>query len=177
MKNENNNNLPQLEQLMDEVCDFAEFFLMFHNHLPTGFVGTSPDDVFVLKQRNNDHDDFIRNVRLECVAHAATLGVLLEHRWMAKRVFGHLLEVTTSPTEFPDSIEIIYLAGQVVGGLEAVNCLPIIRDSSGIVTGFGELLATSPRLIVAEDVLLPSSTPTDRDRQIARSMLAEKGLA
>jgi hypothetical protein len=69
------------------------------------------------------------------------------------------------------------LIGTALGGIHANRLLPILRNRSGRFSGLDTAVSLAPKPVVARYAsLLPQTPPTAEDRDIARRLLACRGL-
>ncbi len=104
-------------------------------------------------------DNFANIARLVCVAHAATVAVLVVEAWMKTASPDGTLDLTVPPSESLHRREVIMLTGESHAGCRQ-KILPIIRTGAGKFFGFGEF-TTPPETTFSGRFaqILPSKVP------------------
>jgi hypothetical protein len=147
---------------------------------PALFVA-SPEGLFLLSpmtwERPREKQDFFANLRLVCIAHAATALVLA---YQAREVVaepGELLPPLRGSSEALPGEEFIVLSGEGDGGLHQQRLALILRDGQGRVSGLGPFVAAAAEESeCAMTNLLPEVPPTREMRAVANSILKTRGL-
>ena len=125
----------------------------------------------------NAKDDFATSARLMCIAHAATVCVMVLEAWAKFATPGEKLDMTEAPSEAFDRREVVVLMGESRDGHKQ-RFLPIIRSGNGKFFGFGE--SEVPEMDTMKGrfaQILPAKIPDAAARALAKAMLKVKGAA
>ena len=175
---------PTTPQSLDDLLARAEDFALFSMRaqgkvLPTLFaVGPGGPLFFVPSSLADERakDNFANVARLICVAHAATVAVMILEAWMKVASPDGTLDLTVPPSQSLHRREIVMLTGEARAGFKQ-KILPIIRTGAGGFFGFGEFEgpeATSFSGRFAQ--ILPPKPPTPENQAKARALLAAMGV-
>jgi hypothetical protein len=124
----------------------------------------------------DEKDAFANTARLVCIAHAATVSVMVLETWMKTATPGENMDMTEPPSESFDRQEVIVLMGESLAGLKQ-KFLPIIRHDNGKIFNLGE--TTVPGMDKMEGrfaQILPPKVADDQMRLLAKTMLKVKGV-
>jgi hypothetical protein len=165
------NKLETLDDLMAQADHYAGFCMRNSGKMsPTLFlIGADGVDA-------DEKDAFANTARLVCIAHAATVSVMVLETWMKTATPGEKMDMTEPPSEAFDRQEVIVLMGESLAGLKQ-KFLPIIRHDNGKIFNLGE--TTVPGMDKMEGrfaQILPPKVADDQMRLLAKTMLKVKGV-
>ena len=122
-------------------------------------------------------DDFATTARLMCIAHAATACVMALEAWAKFAKPDEKLDMTEPPSETFDRQEFVVLMGETPGVWKQ-KFPPIIRIDAGGFFGFGERDVPGVDEMKGRFAqLLPTKSPDDQTRLLAKTLLKVKGIA
>ncbi len=167
------NDLEQMLIMRGVAAEVAETTMQNHGRFAATYFASIPGQVCVISRPGLPDEQvdssFAQRIRLICMTHGATAGILAARGTMICRR-AEILDVSGPWT--PQPAECIYLFGETVSGHQAVTCFRIIRGEKGEFLGFD-----SP-----EDLLLKGgggcfprflslAEPSEAERQLARRLL------
>ena len=170
----------QLDALLSHAQACAQVVLREHGQLfPTlcalhveglgVYIANTPDEA--------EDASYPEDLRLICSALGATVAVLVLQVWARVVERGEPLGLQPRPSLCSDRKEYLSLIGTALGGIHANRLLPILRNRSGRFSGLDTAVSLAPKPVVARYASpLPQTPPTAEDRDIARRLLACRGL-
>jgi hypothetical protein len=171
---------PSLAALLARAEDFAPFSMRSGGKVPPTLLADTPGGpLFFLPSSLRDErakDNFATIARLICIAHAATVAVMVLEAWMKLAAPDGTLDLSVPPSESLHRKEVVMLTGESRAGFKQ-KILPIIRTGAGGFFAFGEFdgpAATSFSGRFAQ--ILPPKPPAPGDQARARTLLAALGV-
>ena len=175
--------LPQpekIQQLLAAGRAVAEGFLRDNGQVPPMMLAFSDDGMILHSATSTTHpqvkDDFAGACRLLARANRCTAVVLILEAWARLAPPGGAIDTDIRPSTAPDRIEVVSLNAEIPGqGYLAMH--EIQRDKDGKFFSLGE-----DRGIATTDMhgrfagILPTSTPTDIEAEVARKVLRSFGI-
>jgi hypothetical protein len=154
---------PSLGDLLARAEDLALFSMRARGKvLPTLLaVGTGGPICFIPSSLKDERakDNFANIARLVCVAHAATVAVLVVEAWMKTASPDRTLDLTVPPSESLHRREVVMLTGESHAGCRQ-KILPIIRTGAGNFFGFREFTVPPETTFSGRFAqILPSKVP------------------
>lgn len=172
--------LKTLDDLLAQAEHYANFAMRKIGNVPPTMLGLSPRGplFFVPSGLPDDRakDNFANTARLICVAHDATVAVMILEAWMNCAPPGGTLDLTERPSEAIGRQEIVLLTGETRSGCKQ-KLLPIIRTDVGGFFGFGEYEGLAADSFEGRFAgILPPKRPTKEMQNKARMVLAAVGI-
>jgi hypothetical protein len=182
MEQRTSNTETQLDSLFARAAAHAEREMRTLGIAHPTFLATTPTGPFFMSPSDLPDDEskdaFIDLIRLMCVAHSATAGVLALETWTLAAKPGQTLDPSVRPSLSPDRRELVVLLGESQLEPHRQQFLPILRDNAGRFAGFGQTEALPPCPAEGRfSKLIPSAPPSRRMRRIARALLRVRGFA
>ena len=172
--------LETLDDLLAQAEHYANFCMRNSGKMaPTLFmIGADGPLMFVPASLadETEKDAFATTARLMCIAHAATVAVMVLEAWMKTASLGEKMDMTEPPSEAFDRQEVIVLMGEAPGS-QKQKSLPIIRSGNGKFFGFGD-----SNVPVMDNMggrfaqILPPNVATAEHRALAKAMRKVKGV-
>jgi hypothetical protein len=122
-------------------------------------------------------DRFADIARLVCVAHAATVAVMIIEAWMKTASPDGTLDLSVPPSQSLHRREVVVLTGESHTGCRQ-KILPIVRTGAGGFFGFGEFTAPPETTFSGRFAqILPPKVPTAAEQKKAAALLAVLGVS
>ena len=171
---------PGLDQLMSQAVDYAEQQMRELGCLDATLIISSPEGRLMMPAGHTGtvaaKDEFASVARLFCIAHAATLAVLVVEAWVVMGKDGQPADRSVPPSLSPDRQEFVVVLGEATG-VEKQSLHPILRTETGEFKGFGHAILLPPCPADGRFArLLPVRTPRKGERKIAESLLKSMGV-
>jgi hypothetical protein len=172
--------IPSLDSLLARAEDLALFSMRARGKvLPTLLaVGAGGPICFIPSSLKDERakDNFANIARLVCVAHAATVAVLVVEAWMKTASPDGTLDLTVPPSESLHRREVVMLTGESHAGCRQ-KILPIVRTGAGKFFGFGEFTTPPETTFTGRFAqILPPKVPTAAEQKEAATLLAVLGV-
>jgi hypothetical protein len=181
MENQSSHPRSELDQLMAEVGSYAERELRNQGRLATALIIASLEGPLVMKAGNMEteaaKDEFAAIARLFCVAHGASMAVLVFEAWIVAAKEGQPLDLSVRPSQSPERQECLVICGESMGGMAKQTVLPMLRTETSEFNGFGDALPLPPSPPEGRFArLLPMRAPRKGERKLAQSLLKSRGV-
>jgi hypothetical protein len=169
-----------LEKLMNEANLYAKYSIKQTGKIPPTLLIHGEDGVtmFGAKALSDDRskERFVNFAKLACIATNADATVFVSEAWMKTARHGEKLDVSRSPSSYPDREEVAIMMGQTrTSGQQRV--LPMIRSSDGKFMGFGnENRINADRIEGRFTNFIPWEYPPLEMRAVARAALDKLGV-
>jgi hypothetical protein len=160
--------------------DFAGFSLRSGRQIPPTLLAvTKRGPLFFTPASLKDDrakDDFADTARLICIAYQVPAAVMVLESWMKMAAEGEKLDMDERPSEAIDRHEVVTVMGEAAGSAQR-KIFKIVRTDAGGFFGLTEWEGLPLAEFQGRFVdLLPSKPPTPEVIEVARVMLAIKGL-
>jgi len=160
--------------------DFAGFSLRSGRQIPPTLLAvTKRGPLFFTPASLKDDqakDDFADTARLICIAYQVPAAVMVLESWMKMAAEGEKLDMDERPSEAIDRHEVVTVMGEAAGSAQR-KIFKIVRTDAGGFFGLNEWEGLPLAEFQGRFVdLLPSKPPTPDVIEVARVMLAMKGL-
>lgn len=160
--------------------DFADFSLRSGRQIPPTLLAvTKRGPLFFTPaslQDDRAKDDFADTARLICIAYQVPAAVMILESWMKMAAEGEKLDMDERPSEAIDRHEVVTVMGEAAGSAQR-KIFKIVRTDAGGFFGLTEWEGLPLAEFQGRFVdLLPSKPPTPDVIEVARVMLAMKGL-
>jgi hypothetical protein len=174
-------NDPTLDEMIKRAVHAAKSAMRQHGrvsptclfHTQEGLIGFFPETMGNLRAKDN----FADIARLIATSHEATASVMIIEAWLTLPKPGNPLDVSVPPSESPDRRECILIIAEAMN--ETKHAMLLIRRGWK-----GEFICVEEKDIpsAAEGEgrfarIMPSKTPTEKERRKARSRLLLLGVA
>jgi hypothetical protein len=174
------NRRENLDDLLAQAEHYANYSMRKIGRLPPTLflIGSGGVLIFMPESLADEaaKDDFATNVRLMCIAHAATSVVMALEAWVKFAKPGEKFDETERPSEAFDRQEVIVLMGESHTG-QKQKFLPIVRSGNGKFFGFGESEPPSMDEMKGRFAkLLPAKATDAATRDLAKALLKVKGV-
>ena len=170
----------QLDALLSHVQDRAQDVLREHGQLFPTLCALHDEGIGVYTANSMEEaesDTHAEDVRLICAALGASVAVLALQVWARVVKRGKRLGLQSNPSLFADRKEYISLIGSALGGVYKNRLVPVLRDRDARFSGLGTSALKAAKPVVGRYAnLLPQSPPSAEDRELARRLLACRGL-
>jgi hypothetical protein len=170
----------QLDAFLSYVQDHAQDILSDPGELLPTLCVLQEEGLAVYTANSKEEaqdDSHAEDVRLICCALGARLAVLALQVWARVAKPGEPLGLQPYPSLFSDRKEYISLIGAAPGDIHAHRLLPVLRDRDGRFSGLGTSALMAAKPVVGRYAnLFPQSPPSAEDRELARRLLACRGL-
>ena len=162
------------------ALDYAEFALRRDRQIPPTLIAVTkrgplyftPDSL----ADDRAKDDFANMARLLCIAYEVPAAVLILESWMKMAAKGEPLDMNELPSESMDRQEVVMLMGEAIGAQQR-KMLKIVRTDAGGFFGLSDVEGMPLDQFQGRFAeLLPSKRPTADMVEVAKAMLAVKGL-
>jgi hypothetical protein len=178
--NSNNPGQSELVSLEASVMRSVEIQLRQKGNVPPIFLAATPSGwIYVPGIKVDDEAEntrYAETIRLSCIAMGASASILCVKGALVD--FSPTAQLDGLSTPKPYRREGIILSKEVLLNPNQVTTfVPILRDESGQFSGFDTAVpipSGPPHGLFGK--LLPHSTPTDKQRCLARLVLSAKGL-
>jgi hypothetical protein len=171
----------QLDALLSHVQDRAQDVLREHGQLFPTLCALHDEGIGVYTANSKEEaesDTHAEDVRLICAALGASVAVLALQVWARVGKRGNRLGLQPYPSLFADRKEYISLIGSAIGGVYKNRLVSVLRDRDGRCSGLGASVLMAAKPVVGRYAnLLPQTSPTAEDRDLARRLLDCRGLA
>lgn len=171
---------PSLDNLLARAEELALFSMRARGKvLPTLLaVGAGGPICFIPSSLKDERakDQFAHIARLICVAHAATVAVMIIEAWMKTASPDGTLDLTVPPSQSLHRREVVVLTGESQTGYRQ-KLMPIIRTDAGKFFGFGDF-TTPPETTFSGRFaqILPPKVPSVTEQKKAAALLAVLGV-
>lgn len=173
MKKTYTTNKPTLTNLRTFAAESAAEELERTGRLIPAFIcfGRRSGPHLFLTQLTDDasKDEFVKGIRLLCIAEDAQAAVFIAESWMGAQ------NSLVRPSESPNRREVITVRIELPGNQGEINIYPILRDSNGK-PRLGELEFQSPLTGLDRfSRFLPDTAPSEGEQIIAKTILQRSG--
>ena len=170
-----------LEELMNEAQMIAAQAMRHIGDMPaTLFIHGQEGNVIFRPESMESaaaKDRFAADSRVMCVAHAADAVVFCTEAWMLVPKNDKPLDLSVAPSQSPDKQEVLIFLGESRDG-RIHRSIPIVRAENGKFAGFDEANEIRPDKVEGRfSQFLTEHIPTEQDREVAKLLLAVKGIA
>jgi len=160
--------------------DFAGFSLRSGRQIPPTLLAVTKKGALfftpALLQDDRSKDDFADTARLICIAYQVPAAVMILESWMKMAAEGEKLDMDERPSEAIDRHEVVTVMGEAAGTTQR-KVFKIIRTDAGGFFGLTEWEGLPLAQFQGRFVdLIPPKQPTPEVVEVARVMLAMKGL-
>ena len=173
-------NPQNLTELMVMAVDFAGFSLRSGRQIPPTLLAVTKKGPLFFTPGSMDgdrsKDDFADTARLICIAYQVPAAVMILESWMKVAAEGEALDPNERPSEAVDRHEVVTVMGEAAGTTQR-KVFKIVRTDAGGFFGLTEWEGLPLAQFQGRFVdLLPPKPPTPEIIEVAKVMLAMKGL-